>query len=232
MTTASDLLGLQEIDLQRDKNRAQIADIDARLVETEELIEAREAAAAAETELADLRRRQRAIETELKDLDAKIRPLEEKLYGGSIRNPKELSDLQREVELLKAQRSKIEDEGLAGVDAVETAEATLATARQSAATIEADWRADQEGLRVNKARIEGESALLDAERARQAANLDPLSLGQYEKLRSVRQGRAVAHIERGTCGGCRISLPTHIVQRARGGSELVPCPSCERILVP
>src|SRR5687768_15237398 len=104
MTSAADLLALQEIDLKRDTRRALIADIESRLVETEELIAAREAVQAAELELSAIERQQRLLDQQLQDLDAKIRPLETKLYDGSVRNPKELGDMQKEVESLKAKR--------------------------------------------------------------------------------------------------------------------------------
>jgi predicted nucleic acid-binding Zn-ribbon protein len=45
-----------------------------------------------------------------------------------------------------------------------------------------------------------------------------------------RQGRAVAKVERGMCGGCRISLPMTVLQKARSGLDVVQCVSCERIL--
>jgi predicted nucleic acid-binding Zn-ribbon protein len=61
--------------------------------------------------------------------------------------------------------------------------------------------------------------------------MDPRTLSLYEGLRSTRQGRGVALMERGACQGCRITLPTHLVQRLRAGGQLVQCPSCERILV-
>src|SRR6266480_4124416 len=119
MTSAADLFALQEIDLRRDARRALIADIEARLVETEELIDARGSVASAEAALTDVRRQQADIETQLDDLDAKIQPLEKRLYDGSVRNPKELTDLQREVDSLKARRSKLDDEGLALLEASE-----------------------------------------------------------------------------------------------------------------
>jgi predicted nucleic acid-binding Zn-ribbon protein len=232
MTSATELLGLQEIDLLRDKNRAQLADIEARLAETEELIAAREAVAAAEAELQGRRGQQKDIETRLADLDAKIRPIEKRLYDGSVRNPKELTDLQREVDSLKANRSALEDEGLEYVDAVEAADQSLAAARQALRAVEAQWQADQEGLRSSRARIERETAQLDAERSRLATGMAAVALAEYEKLRGARQGRAVARIERGSCQGCRVSLPTHVIQRAHSAANLVQCPRCERILVP
>jgi predicted nucleic acid-binding Zn-ribbon protein len=232
MTTASDLLGLQEIDLLRDKNRAQLADIDARLIETEELIAARQAVEDAAADLDALRKDQRAIETQIADLDAKINPLEKKLYGGSVRNPKELSDLQKESEILKAQRSKIEDRGLEYVEAVESAEADLKAARAALAAIEASWKDEQAGLRNARLRIERDDEQLTTERNRRATGVQPVTLAEYEKNRHARQGRAVARIERGTCSGCRISLPTNLVQKVRAATSLIQCPSCERILVP
>jgi predicted nucleic acid-binding Zn-ribbon protein len=83
----------------------------------------------------------------------------------------------------------------------------------------------------DRERAQRESGALDAERERWTTGMDKLSLQLYENLRLKRQGRAVARVERGTCQGCRIGLPTHLVQRVRTGAMLVQCPTCERILV-
>jgi len=231
MTSAADLFGLQEIDLGRDTRRALIADVDSRLGETEDLVAAREAVVTAAAALADLRRRQQAIEEQLEDLDAKIRPVEQKLYGGTVRNPKELTDLQREVDLFKRQRGKLDDEGLGNMEGIEAAEAAVREAKLACSQAEATWRVDQDELRETRGRAEHELARLEEERQRRVAGMDSQSLGIYEALRGVKQGRAVARIERGACQGCRLSLPTYVVQRARSAVALVQCPSCERILV-
>jgi len=230
MTSAGDLLALQEIDLNRDSRRALIADIDYRLVESEELIAARELVQTREAELASLQRRQRELEASLTDMDAKVQPLETKLYGGSVRNPKELSALQHEVEALKAKRGELDEEGLLNIDAVEAALKAAETARADLTGVEAAWQADQAQLIVQRTQAERESASLDEERQRRIAGMDAGALGIYESLRTQKQGKAVAVISRGACQGCRISLPTNVAQRARGGMVLVQCPSCERIL--
>ncbi len=231
MTSAGDLLALQEIDLSRDSRRALIADIDYRLGETDELIAAREALQDAVFALETLRRKQRDLDAQLEDLDAKVQPVETRLYDGSVRNPRELTDLQRDVESLKARRGRLDDVALANMDASEAAQQAVAAARRDLAAVEAEWQRDQEALRAERSRAQSETASLEAERRRRTAAMDAGSLGTYEELRSHKQGRAVARIERGACQGCRISLPTHIVQRVRAGDALVKCPSCERILV-
>src|SRR5438105_1974554 len=120
MTSAADLFGLQEIDIARDNRRSLIADIDSRLGEPEDLIAAREEAEVASAEAEAIRREQRELETRVQDLDAKIGPLDTKLYSGEIRNPKELSTLQHEIEYLKEQRRALDEEGLAVLDRLET----------------------------------------------------------------------------------------------------------------
>jgi hypothetical protein len=231
MTSAADLFALQEIDLLRDARRALIADIEARLGETGDLVAARQRVKAAETEVEAIRRQQQNIEEQLEDLDAKIRPLETRLYDGSVRNPKELTDLQRDVESLKARRRKLDDEGLAFIEAIDSAAAELDESRAACESAEASWRADQDGLLAERARAEAESTRLGEDREQRIQGMEAAPLGLYEKLRGMRQGRAVARVERGACQGCRLSLPTHLVQRLRAGTELVQCPSCERILV-
>jgi len=231
MTSAADLFALQEIDLKRDTRRALIADIESRLGETEELLAARERLVEATSEVERLRRQQRELEDATADLDSRIQPMETKLYGGSVRNPKELSDLQKEVESFKARRGKLDDEELALLDTLEAAHAAFNEARADLERIEAEWQQDQEDLRTAKARAERESAQLEGERGLRMQGMDAPSLGLYENLRRTKQGRGVARVERGSCQGCRLTLPTHLVQRLRSGYNLVQCPSCERILV-
>jgi predicted nucleic acid-binding Zn-ribbon protein len=139
--------------------------------------------------------------------------------------------MQEDFELLKARRGKLDDEGLASIEAAEEANAALAAAREGLRRTEALWQAEQEELLADKARAEAEAARLLEEREKRAAGMEKGALGLYEKLRSLKQGRGVSRVERGACQGCRISLPTHIVQRVRAGNELVQCTSCERILV-
>lgn len=231
MTSAADLFGLQEIDLSRDSRRALIADIESRLGESEELVAGRELVQTAEAEVEQLYREQREVEAQLQDLDSRIFPLEKKLYDGSVRNPKELTDLQKEVDLLKKRRGALDDQGLSLIDRVEESAQSLERARERLREVQQGWEQDIADLKATRERAGREVAQLEEERKRRTAAMERSLLGLYEALRPKKAGRAVARIERGACQGCRLSLPTHIVQRARSSSAVVQCPSCERILV-
>jgi uncharacterized protein len=231
MTSAADLFALQEIDLRRDARRAVIADIESRLGESEEVLEAREAIEDAQAALQRLQRRQRESEAEVEDLDAKIQPLEARLYDGSVRNPKELTDMQKELTLLKQRRAQLDDQALQLIESVEAAGRHLDQSRGDLTRLESEWKAGQEHLLADKEKAEAEYSQLNAQRSHYTEGMDRGALGLYETLRLNKQGRGVARVERGICQGCRVTLPTHLNQRLRTGTVLVQCPRCERILV-
>src|SRR3954447_25101170 len=101
LSLISDLWKLQEIDSALDARRASLEDAEARLGDTEELLAARERTQELREAAPRARTEQKDIELEADELRSKIAPLETKLYGGSIRNPKELKDLQADIDQLK-----------------------------------------------------------------------------------------------------------------------------------
>ena len=208
-----------------------MADVDSRIGESDEIYEAREIVEDSVASLERLRKRQREAEAQLQDLDAKIEPIETKLYDGSVRNPKELTDLQRELDGFKVRRSKLDEQGIALLDSVESTSKALEAARGDLSRLEREWAEDQDRLKATKAKTETELGVLNGQRSQRTKGMEPGPLGLYEQLRNSKQGRAVSRVERGICQGCHVSLPTHLSQRLRIGRDLVQCPRCERILV-
>jgi predicted nucleic acid-binding Zn-ribbon protein len=230
MPRISDLWKLQEIDSALDVRRATLDDARARIGDSEELLAARAAQEEREQALAAAKATQRDLEVQADDLRAKIGPAEQKLYSGSVRNPKELQDLQADVDQLKRHLSSIEDQDIAALTAVEEAERELATQQSVVATLESAWQTEQAELRETAARLEQEIAGLDGERATQAEAVDAELLKTYGHVRYRHQGKGVAKVDRNICLGCRIALPPTILNRARSANGFAQCPNCERIL--
>jgi len=231
MTTAPDVLALQETDQALDRARARLTDVEGQMGESEELIAARQVVAEKQEVLTQLRSRLHDAEWSVDDARGKATEVEGKLYGGTIRNPKELSDLNTEFALLKAQVAKREDTLLGLLVEIEEGEAQLDNAQSSLAERDAIWQQDQASFLEEKARLEPEIADLDARRQDQLKTVDASSLRLYQLLRERHRGQAVAGVERGMCQGCRIALPISLLQKARSGVGLVQCVSCERILL-
>jgi hypothetical protein len=224
------LYELQEIDLEIDVKNEALALVLSRLGDSEALAKARVSLATEEERLVELERSQRGVEREVEDLRAKVALLEDKLYGGSVKNPKELASLQEQVEHLKRKRRGQEDEVLDIMTEVEAMQKNVSLKSAEVSRIDEDWRAEQAALSGEQVELGAALADLDQKRKDLISRIDAASLELYQGLRRRRQGRAVAKVEQGMCQGCRIVLPLNVLQRARIGQELVQCSSCERIL--
>jgi len=230
VSKGSQLYELQEVDLEIDAKREALSLVESRLGESEALAEARISLARDEEHLAELQRGQRLGEWEVEDLHAKTALLEGKLYGGSVKSPKELASLQEQVGNLNRRRMAQEDKVLDIMTEVEALQKSLTTRTGEVERIEESWREEQASLSREGAQLSDALATLDRKRKDTISRIDEASLELYQSLRKKRQGRAVAKVEQGMCQGCRIVLPMNELQRARIGQELVQCSSCERIL--
>jgi len=230
MTIAADLYALQEIDSAIEAVKASLMAVEEQLGESEELIAGRQAVEEGRAALEGVGKQQRELEWQVDDLRSRVSGVEGKLYGGSVRNPKELGSMQEEANILRGQLRRREDELLDLMVRVEEKQAALREAEESLAEVEKRWRQEQEELVNQKGRLEDELAGLEERRRQQSGVVGARALALYDNLLERRQGRAVVKVERGMCGGCRISLPMTVLQKARSGLDVVQCVSCERIL--
>lgn len=223
------LIRLQTIDSSLDSKAQQLERVTASLGLTQELTDARQAAADLEERLHASETRQRQLEWQSDDHRAKLKAIEEKLYSGTVRNPKELTGLQHEVDFLRAQLSGAEDQAIEALGEVDGLRDDLGRARGVEREVEERWRASQVDLAAERDALRGEIDRLRTERASVAATIAAPLLAKYDELRRTRRGLAVARIDRTMCLGCRTSLATSTVQSVRQG-KLTTCSSCGRIL--
>jgi predicted nucleic acid-binding Zn-ribbon protein len=74
---------------------------------------------------------------------------------------------------------------------------------------------------------------LSTERARRmSSEIPPEALTTYNRLLSARSGVAMAELQGRICQGCYMEMPQNLCVRVARGTELVQCPSCDRILYP
>jgi uncharacterized protein len=230
MTRSIDLYELQETDTAIDAAERRLSEIAEGLESEgdggpldERLADAQEAVETAE------RDHQEANE-ELVDVKEKLAALEEKLYSGEVKLPRELKALQEDVQAHQRQLSSLEERALSAMSRLETAHTEVARVREELEARKAERERLMESLRAEQQDINATLEQLRGRRERQQERVDRPEQILYDRLRRARAGRAVSKVERGTCQGCRITLPTTVFQRARSGLKIVQCTSCERIL--
>lgn len=221
---------LQVADLERADVRRRLREAEQGLGETEDLRRARENLQSAEAHLAQLRTHVRSLELDLQDLTSKINAAEQRLYSGEIRNPKELEDLQADLRYLRSRRESLEDGILNDLTASDEGEARLARAQAAWDAMHRDWDACQSRAQAQVADLSAQAARLDERIAQLRAALPAPLLAQYDDLCRKKGGRGIAAIRRGLCEGCRVSVPTSMVQQVRRSEDTMHCTSCGRIL--
>jgi len=228
MSVAKQLYQLQEVDLELESDEQALNQIASQLGESKAVIETQNKLASERQHLEELTHQQRSVEWEIEDITIKLTTVEEELYSGRIRNPKELTNLQQEIDSLKVKRNKLEDQALEIMEKVELAAKSVATLNSELKRLEAEWQRQQQKLSADLKQLETAISSLKHKRELLATEIDPQVTDIYHELKRQR-GTAVAKVEQGICRGCRISLPVTELQRARSGS-LVRCSSCGRIL--
>ena len=228
MNTAKQLYPLQELDLELESNEQALTQAASQLGESEAVVATRNKLALEHQQLQELNRQQRSLELEIDSLTSKLTTAEEELYSGKIRNPKELTNLQHEIDMLKAKRNQMEDKALEIMNQVELTSENIATTDSELKALETEWQSQQQQLSAKMEEFKTILSNLKHKRQLLTADIDPQLIEVYHEVKK-RRGTAVAKVEQGICRGCRISLPVSEVQRARSG-DLVRCSNCGRIL--
>ncbi|MBA4384243.1 MAG: hypothetical protein C0410_05875 [Anaerolinea sp.] len=160
----------------------------------------------------------------------KIEQSESSLYGGLVKNPKELQDLQTEIKLLKQSLATLEDDQLQQLVDMETTEAQLNKIEYSLKEFDAKLAVELSAFFTEEAEKKLEKEKLLQERKAVLDQVNPEFLSTYQVLRKSKNGIAVAAIEEGSCQVCGSTLTPSDCQTAKSPSHMATCSSCGRIL--
>jgi len=193
--------------------------------------------AAAEAELAGLREEERTAEKESLDRELELRALEEKrkrfqdqLYGGAIRNPRQLSDLQEEVAMLSREIRKVEDRMLELMEMLEDRRAQIHAREAGLKERQERLQAVRSKYETTGGRLRQEIAELEAQRGGLAAQVSADLLKRYEQIRTRQGDPALVRVTGNMCPGCRITLPSELLKALQAGRPNLSCESCRRLL--
>lgn len=224
------LFRLQQLDTQLDAAHARLREIERLSNDDLELRQALEATEMAQQALRAANKALQNAEYETAQLRIKIEQTDASLYGGKIRNPKELQDLQNELSALNRHMEVLENRQLESMLAEEQA----AEASQSQADILQRTRDQRETklslLRAEQKHLENDLIHLENEREVAVNSIELPDYRLYEQLRRDRRGVAVARVSDRACSACGTTLSAMLLQAARSQNELHRCETCGRIL--
>lgn len=178
--------------------------------------------------LVELKKVYRSYDVEIQANSARIAKREEQLR--SVTTNKEYQAILKEIEEIKKTDSRIEDDTLACLEKIDTAETEV---REK----EEEFLAEEIEVNQQKAVFESdadsERRSLDellVKRDEVAAKVDPELIKQYEFIKSYARDVAIVQVKDSICMGCNMNIPPQMYNELHRENELRTCPHCHRML--
>jgi predicted nucleic acid-binding Zn-ribbon protein len=195
--------------------------------------ELRDELATLEAREGDLRREQGKAEADVEQVRTRIDRDRSRLDAGQVHSPRELENLQSEIESLHRRQSDLEEVVLDVMERREGAQGRQQAAQSERAEIVADAVAATARRDASLAEIGEQVGKAADRRTAVVADEPPDLLDLYERLRAQHGGVGAAALRRGRCEGCHLSLNTVDLNtiRVAAADEVLRCEECRRILV-
>lgn len=231
MIQASELYRLQEIDLSVQQHHKRLEEIAAQLADNKALSDAQQQVTNDQQTLTPLQNKVRKLEQEIQSNTTKIKETDETLYSGRVKNPKELQDMQQEIQSLKKRNQELEDVLLETMMQVDTADAALKDSSAKLEIIRAQFELANKSLVDEQKRLKAEGSALLKSREQLLPSIEANTLKVYNNLKPRKNNQAVAVLVNQSCSVCRVQQDMNVIQAVRKGETLTYCSSCGRILI-
>ena len=228
----------------------ELADIDAELTRIEhrrrglpehielERLEARDAElrdsiASLTAQNSDLKREQAKAEADVEQVRARIDRDRNRLDSGMVNSPRELENLQSEVQSLHRRQSDLEEVVLDVMERLESAQSTLTQAAAEREQLATELTSVSAARDTALGELGEQSAKASDRRVEVATAIPAELLDLYDKLRAQHGGVGAAALRHRRCQGCNLTLNTVDLNaiRAAAEDEVLRCEECRRILV-
>lgn len=230
MTASAKLYILQQIDTKLDRNEDRLVELAKAIGDDSVVCVANAAFEQAVVESKAVRREHQSIQDEIDAVTQKQVAGQERLYSGTVTNPKELQDLQDESGALARRIAALEERQLEAMIAQDDAESTEASALEALEIVRTDWKMEQAGLsEENDERLADRLRLKD-ERDAALIGVSVTAKQSYDAVRRQKRGVAVALLSDNICTACGMAPSAARIQQARSSSEPVKCGNCARII--
>jgi uncharacterized protein len=170
-------------------------------------------------------------ELSLKSLETKLQNFQEKLYKGQVTNPKELSSIEKEIEMLGKTRSQLDERILELYEIVEREQGEKRQIEEVATKLRGRLDRTVTEYQAKSTELRAELDKLGKERQAVLPQVtDKQLLSRYETLRGRYKDTGLATMVDGKCGGCHVTLTPFTLRKLQDDKELMTCESCGRIL--
>jgi len=227
--TLDALRKLHELDI-KILRRKRIRDaIPASLKRTDDEIHRKQTATdAAAKKLGQTRTSSERYDLDIRSIDEAIKKYEAQLARAS--SNKEYNTLLSEIAKKKADLSRIEDQALDALSAVDELVAQERAAKEGLEKAKIARDAEAVVVKTRIEEIDAELAEFAEQRPRLGERVDKGLLLQYERIVAKRGESALAPVIGQACQGCFMAVSAEIYNALNRGDDVIMCKNCSRIL--
>ncbi len=172
--------------------------------------------------------KRRDRERDLEACEAKLTKARER--QSEIKSNKEYQTHLHEIEGLKTEKGKIEEELLGFMDEADKCKTQETDGNAKVKTAEEEFKKAQSVLEEKEKGLKSELQKVEIERKALSSEVEKTVLERYSRLMSQKKGEVVVPIKNGICGGCFMNVPPQLVAEVKTGKEIQVCSECRRIL--
>ncbi len=223
------LLDLQKLDQQIASLRRDVDALPAETAKRQRSLDLKRLdVAAKERAVQEIELAVRNLELSTKQSDEEVKKLDTRL--NTVKNNAEYQATLLQIESVKRERDRVQEEALALLDRLAPLKAALTESRDTADAEGKVFAKFLEEARKLSQQREVEVAAVSVGRAQLLVGLPRDLIDRYDTLFRSRDRLSVVAVEGQVCQGCYNRITMNDIARLRGGASIVECGSCTRIL--
>jgi len=230
MSQRAFLYMLQKVDSQIDVIDDNLSIIEEKLNSNEKLIEASNQLSEMELQLDKKNKEIKTIEINSYKIVSKIKASRDRLYGGTIKNPKELEDIQVEITSLKKRNESLEESILELMIESEEIQKLIDNKSEQLESLQKEKLIHDKELNLEKDILIKDRSRLIVEREPVLDQIIPDLVAKYEKLRKTKNRMAVTLVKDNACAACGSSLTPAEIQMVKSSLDEFYCKICKRLV--
>lgn len=226
----NNLYKLQNTDTQINSIKNEMIEIEKELKKNKAILQAEEHKNSIEVKLQASQKSLKKILDDIERKKIKLSQSDATLYSGKVKNPKELEDLQQEIQSIKKVIAKLEDSQLELMLTQDTIQTELENAQHDLNSIASAFETKKSQLVARNNKLTQMLEFQEKQRTVILASISKELLDRYENLLQKKNGLAIVTLENDACSACGTQLTPSQKQAVRSSSTLFTCPTCGRIL--
>jgi len=230
MNTSFQLFQVQQIDSEIDQATKRIEEIELMISGNKKIANAEKTLDRVQQIFIKRTNEFNQINDEIEKKRIKKNQSQSTLYSGKVHNPKELEDLQTEIQSLENIINSLEEKSMEALIALDNAEKDFEAGKKNLTNIRSEFATELSLLNAEKEKLQQEIKQLKKKRTPIFKLISDQYKLQYDALRKQKKGIAVTILAEGSCGACGANLTASQQQSARSSKSVFVCGNCRRIV--